>query len=54
MLHEFACHPCSGAILISVYANFIVCAAETSTEACSFLLRDRKGMVPYGRGGGEE
>lgn len=42
------------AVLISIYANFIVCAAEASTEACSFLLRDRKGMVPYGRGGGED
>ena len=30
--HEFACHPCAGAMLIfSVSFQFSVCAAEAST-----------------------
>ena len=36
MLQEFACHPCSGAMLIfSVLFHFTICAAKVSTH-CSF------------------
>ena len=32
MLHEFVCHPCTGAMLIfSVSFQFCICAAEAST-----------------------
>ena len=30
-LHKFACHPCTGAMLIFYHSNFSICAAKTST-----------------------
>ena len=34
MFHEFACHPCTGAMLILSFchSNFSICTAEVSTS----------------------